>query len=207
MYSPHALTTLTAVKDQLRLRDDAQDLFLMRNINAVSDVIARYCGRHFERADYVERYRGHSRQRLMLNQYPVLAVTGVRVDGSDLSPEEYVVLADEGVLYHETGWPWSGHFAGLVGEPTAPRLNIEVEYTAGYVLPKDEDPEANPPVVRTLPYDLEDACISLVAVRYEMRGSEHMRRETIGPLTSEFLDGAPARIRDVLDHYRKPVVA
>ena len=45
-------------------------------------------------------------------------------------------------------------------------------YEAGYVLPKDEDLQASPPIIRTLPYDLEDACIELVALKFNQRQEE-----------------------------------
>lgn len=206
--SVHALTTIAAVKDYLRisLADTSQDASFERTIKAVSDFIEGYCGRHFEKATYTEKYRGNGRQKLLLNQYPIISVASVTVNDGLLDASEYEILAEEGTLYRESLWPWSGYSAGLVGEPVGSRRNIQVQYTAGYILPKD-DGTGTPPAVRNLPYDLEDACIELVAIRHEMRGSEHMKQETIGPLTSEFIQGIPDHIIKVLNRYRKLVVA
>lgn len=204
--SAHALTTYEAVKEYLKLSDDTQKNFIERMINVVSDFIEGYCGRHFEKATYIEKYRGNGRQKLLLNQYPIVSVTSVTVNGGLLDASEYEILAEEGALYCETLWPWSGYSVGLVGEPAGNTRNIQVQYVAGYVLPKD-DGLGTPPAVRNLPYDLEDACIELVAIRYEMRGSEHMKRETIGPLTSEFIQDIPSHIKTVLDKYKRLVVA
>ncbi|MFZ5688670.1 MAG: phage head-tail connector protein [Bacillota bacterium] len=203
---PHALTTYEAVKEYLKLSDDTQKSSIERMINAVSEFIEGYCDRHFEKATYTEKYRGNGRQKLLLNQYPVTAVTSVTVNGTTVDPAEYEVLSEEGILYNDGLWPWTGYYVGLIGEPTGSKLGIEVQYTAGYVLPKD-DGTGTPPAVRNLPYDLEDACIELVAIRYEMRGSEHMKRETIGPLTSEFIQDIPEHILKVLNKYKKLVVA
>lgn len=201
--SAHALTTVAAVKEYLRISstDTTNDNSLERQINAVSEFIERFCDRHFEKTTYTHKFRGNGRQKLLLNQYPILSVTSVKVDGSDAT--DYEILGEEGILYRENLWPWSGYRAGLVGDPIGSRPNIEVVYTAGYVLPKDDAPDSP----RTLPYDLEDAAIELVAIRHEMRGSEHLKRETIGPLTSEFVQGLPQHILDVLNEYKKWVVA
>lgn len=198
--SNHALTTYAAVKEYLKLSTDDEQNSLERMINAVSEMIEKYCDRHFEKATYTEKYRGNNRQLLRLNQYPVLSVASVTIDGD--AADDYEILSEEGMLYREDLWTWTGYSIGLVGEDAGSKRNIEVQYTAGYVLPKDD----GNPDSRTLPYDLEDACIQLVAIRHEMRGSEHMKSERIGPLTSDFVEDIPSHIRRVLDKYRRLVI-
>ena len=75
--------------------------------------------------------------------------------------------------------------AGWYGE-------ITVEYTAGY------------PVI---PPDLETACIELVAMRLEMKSSNHLKTEVIGPLRNEYVSELPYAIQSVIDRYRRVVVA
>lgn len=69
---------------------------------------------------------------------------------------------------------------------------ITVEYTAGY------------PVI---PTDLETVCIELVAMRLEMKSSNHLKTEVIGPLRSEYLSELPYQIQSVIERYRRVVFA
>lgn len=166
-YAANALTTLEVVKSYVLkdMTDTSKDNLLERLINAVSGFIEKYCDRKFGKATYTEKYRGNNRQLLRLNQYPVTAVTLVTIDGNAVN--DYEILAEEGMLYRENLWTWTGYSIGLVGEDAGSKRNIEVQYTAGYVLPKDENLQANPPIVRTLPYDLEQACILMVQYYYK----------------------------------------
>lgn len=162
--SSHALTTVATVKEYLQrdVNDTSDENLITRLINVASERIEKHCDRHFEQATYTEKYRGNNRQLLRLNQYPVTAVASVTVSESAVDSGDYEILTEEGMLYNENLWTWSGYQAGLVGEDVGSKRNIEVQYTAGYVLPKDET-DGPPAVVRTLPYDLEQACIMLVA--------------------------------------------
>lgn len=198
--SSHALTTLDAVKASLTDVDNSSDTYLERQINAVSEFIEKYCNRHFEKKTYTEKKAGNGRQKICLDQFPIVSVTSVIVDG--MFVDDYEVDEEAGMFYRKGRWNWQGDLIGLVGEPGASFPNIVIEYIAGYVLPKDETIDNE----RTLPYDLEDATIQLVVIRYEKRGVEHMKRETIGPLTTEFIDGIPPQILEVLDKYKKLVI-
>lgn len=202
--SPHALTTVQAVKDYLRIapEDTSNDSSLERQINAVSEWLERYCNRHFEKSIYTELHIGHGRENLLLEQYPILSVESITVNENAVSASEYEIRSEEGILYRERLWPAKSFLEGLDWDPIQGKRNIEVVYTAGYVLPKDDSTETP----RTLPYDLEDACIQLVAIRHEKRGSEHLSSETIGPLKSDFIDGIPPHIESVLNKYKKWVV-
>lgn len=175
--SLHALTTLEAVKEELNISagDASQDTYLARLINAASEAIERYCDRHFEKASLIEKVAGQGSQRILLSRTPILSVTSVTLSGSVLAPSEYEVEAEAGMIYRSTGWPWSAmHRPGIVQDPYpgSETKNIEVTYTGGYVLPKDEDLTANPPVVRTLPYDLEEACIATVKTWFRAKGAD-----------------------------------
>lgn len=165
--STHALTIIETVKSFIGIpvSDTSKDALLEILINAASERIERYCGRHFEKATYTEKYRGNGRQKLLLEQYPIISVTSVTVHGGLLDAAEYEIIAQEGALYREALWPWSGYTVGLVGELAGSKRNIEVTYAAGYILPKD-DGTGTPPVTRDLPYDLEMACVQFVAYIY-----------------------------------------
>ncbi len=183
--------------------DYSKDKFIERLVNSASEMISKYCNRKFIADTYSEYYKGSGRQKLVLNQYPVNYITSVKVDSASLTAGTDYVTADQtyldqGIIFKNNGWTWYGYLTGLVGELTAPVDNIEVVYSAGYTL----SPEAS----RTLPYDLEDACISLVSTQYEMIGSKQLTKETIGPLSSDFIQGLPWDVKQTLDKYAKRVI-
>jgi hypothetical protein len=183
--------------------DYSKDKLLERNINSISGMVSKYCNRQFIADTYSEFYKGLGRQRLVLNQYPINYITSVKVDSAALTAGTDYVTADQtyldkGIVFKNEGWPWSGYLIGLVGEPTAPVDNIEVVYSAGYTL----EPETS----RTLPWDIEDAVISMVAVNYELTGSKQLIKETIGPLSSDYIQDLPWDVKQTLDRYAKRVI-
>ena len=187
------MTTLPAVKDFLRIPvvDELNyDSQLERMINAVSEQVEAYCGRHFEKADYIELYQGDGTDLLYLKQYPLIAVDAVVVDGETLDVAEYT--AQDSTLYCSDRWTDTG------------KKDIQVSYSAGYVLPKDEDP-GPPAVERTLPYDLEDAVIELVATKFYLRQEDAAGKASRiqEDFNVRFEKGIPDHIRRVLDNYRK----
>jgi len=140
--------------------DYSMDNLLERYINAASTMVSKYCNRLFIKDTYSEFYKGSGRQKLILKQYPVNQITSVKVDsasftaGTDYVTSDQTYL-DQGIVFRNIGWTWYGYLTGLVGEPTAPVDNIEVVYSAGYTL--------SPEISRTLPNDLEDVTIDIVA--------------------------------------------
>lgn len=195
--SSHALTTLAAVKDARRIVSDdtGYDQFLIRLINSVSEEVEGYCCRHFEKADYVERYCGSGKHELWLNHYPVVSVLSISISEQSIEPSEYEVENDE-VLYRDDGWPFTG------------KKDISISYTAGYVLPKDENAEADLPVIRTLPYDLEDAVIDLVIARFNLRqeDADGKASRIQQDFNVRFEKGIPDHIKKILDRYRRVLV-
>lgn len=211
--SAHALTTVGTAKGFIGIPADdlTKDSLLEFLINATSERIEKYCSRHFEKATYIEYYMGHERQRLLLNQYPIVSIASVELNGQTLASTEYEIEdADAGILYREIGWPWQGYSVGLVGEPNVPARNIKVVYIAGYVLPKDATVD-NP---RTLPYDLEQACVSFVAYLYGGRVGAGKASEQQGAVRADYeklisgdkLLSLPPEVAALCEGYRKPVV-
>jgi hypothetical protein len=186
--------------------DYTNDKQIERNINSASNLVSKYCNRRFIADTYTEYHYGSGRQRLVLDQYPVNQITSVKVDSAALTAgTDYVTsdqtYLDQGIVFKNDGWTWSGYLTGLVGEPTAPVDNIEVVYSAGYTL----EPETS----RTLPYDLEDAVISMAADLYgeQQDGTVGLKRLTQGKLTYEW-DANPLiqQYASVLDAYKKRVI-
>ena len=177
-----ALTTLATVLDELNLTSDsggAQDTRLERYIQTASAQIAAYCGRTFERADAIaEAVATFGWTKLLVNRTPIIAVTSVVVDGSTLSASDYSIDdANTGSLFRATGWPWSASRFGGIAQGPAPgqeeRATV-VTYSGGYVTPQQVVLGTFTP--RTLPYDLEDACVQLVTSRYRAKARDVRER-------------------------------
>lgn len=183
--------------------DYSKDKFIERLINSVSGMVSKYCNRKFITDAYAEYYKGHGRQKLILNQYPINRITSVKVDSAALTAgTDYVTsdqtYLDQGMVFKPNGWTWYGYLTGLVGEPTAPVDNIEVVYSAGYTL----EPEAS----RTLPWDIENVCISMVADLYseQQDGTVGLKQLTQGKLSYTFSEESLLQQHStVLDAYKK----
>lgn len=202
--SVHALTTVSSVRSALVGRDvppPEHDPELEALINATSEAIERYCGRHFEERTVTSRLSGNGRQWLLLPEYPVRSVAqvlvgGVQVTDYDMEPSSDYPGLYSGRLYREAGWPSGRPLMTFppYPHPWAASHNIEVTYVAGWKLP------ASP--ARDLPYDIERACIDLVVAAYLNRDKLGLRGQTWegGSLQLEWW---PEHVRRVLDRYRR----
>lgn len=197
--------SITASDYDYFLWDYNKDNLIERNINSISGMVSKYCNRKFIADTYSEFYKGFGRQKLVLNQYPINAITSVKVDSAVLTAGTDYVTSDqtylnEGIIFKNDGWSWNGYITGLVGEPTAPLDNIEVIYSAGYTL----EPESS----RTLPFDLEDAVISMVSTSYDSQqnGTQGLKQLTQGKLTYVWKENELIQQHlSVLDAYKKVV--
>lgn len=164
----NALTTLDAVLTNLGIgpteADPQRDAALVQLVNAASAWLETQLGRRLGRQTYKQRYIGPGTQRLVLEQYPILAIDHIRdtATGEDIEGYDFSDDGEIGVVYREDGWTYRGHIGGLSYDYIAPRRYLEVEYTAGYVLPKDAT-EDDP---CTLPADLEAVIWNMVAQQW-----------------------------------------
>ncbi|OYW60381.1 MAG: hypothetical protein B7Z40_20140 [Bosea sp. 12-68-7] len=152
------LTTLDAVKADLGLSGSASDEALGALIDQFSDAIAAWCGRTFGAATVRETQditRLCDRRSILLERWPVIAATSITVAGEALASDAYVLDAAKGELLYRgettrfTLWP--------VGETIA-------TYSTGYALPGEDD--------RTLPHDIERACILMVRSAWTSMGRD-----------------------------------
>lgn len=185
--SDHALTTVQAVKDHLAGKvtvPTEHDAMLEVIVNAVSEEIEGDCGRHFETAARTETYSGRGDYRLRLKNRPVTAVTSVKV--GTVTVTDYTTESESGILVRKDG--------DKIGTWPLGVRNIEVTYTAGYVLPKAASG-------RTLPWAVELAALLLAAAEYTLRDKAGLRGETFEGLTLTF-DRWPENVRRLLAPYR-----
>lgn len=171
--SNSALTTYATVKAELRLSDDSQMDVLERYINVASSEAERFCNRPFGKLEVTEKFPGAiGAIRLVLARRPVISVTYLKRDGTELDPSEYSIEdAAAGFLRRESGFdPVPLRHIGGAGEGWggAEKLLWEVQYFGGYVLPKDAAAETP----QTLPFDLEQAIVEGVVAIYRGRGRD-----------------------------------
>lgn len=200
----NALTTVGTIADELRLTDGMSDAALERLIGVASDAIETYCDRGFALLAVTEALRPSGAPRLILNRTPVASVESVTDTGVAVSPSEYVLEdAELGYLRREAGWQSNDLVVpGSTAVDTLPlsgKRSLLVAYTAGYVTPAQE---ALPGTPRTLPFDLEQACIETVVSLWRRRGSDSRA-------SKEFPTGAagllPDSVLPILENYRRIV--
>ena len=168
----NALTTVDTVKDDLGITGTEFDSYIERQINVYSEKIEKYCKRRFKKQEYTEKYEGNNTLRLSLKNYPILSVSALTIDTEIVDVNDVIISKNQtNIYYGETSSNFSGKYNPLGFPKNALRagisytetnnilLDTEVTYTAGYVLPKDD----GLPDPRTLPFDLEQACIDMVS--------------------------------------------
>lgn len=164
----NALTTLDALKTSLGIdpaEEDAQrDATLVQLINAASAWLETQLGRKLGKSTYRQKYCGTGTQQLSLEQYPIVSVERITdtFTGETITDFDFNETGEIGVLFREDGWTYRGHIGGLAYDYIAPRKYLEVQYVAGYILPKDatEDHPA------TLPADLEAIVWYMIAQQW-----------------------------------------
>lgn len=199
----NALTTLEAVKSELNITDTTQDSKLERKVNEYSAMVESLLNRSFKKTAYTEKYAGKGRQLLVLKNYPIVSVETITLNGVTLDDWEIDDgLKSSGMILRETGWTAESYLVGLVGEPNAPKRNIEVQYTAGYVLPKD-DATGNP---RTLPYDIENVIIEFIAEDWNQQGSKGLKTFEVSDVKWEWITEMNPKVAEILKRYKRLVV-
>ncbi|WP_313559725.1 hypothetical protein [Ruminiclostridium cellobioparum] len=188
----NALTTAAAVKSNLNgCLIDINDDLINQKINEVSQFIETYTGRKFNNEIREEKLAGTGSDTLPLRHYPAGEVLSVLVEGNEIDIRELDTEnnneAGTAVLFRELGWPASD------------RRNILVKYESGYILPRDQSEERP----RTLPYDLEGACIDLTTMKYLNRDAEGLAERRSGDFAEKYLNDIPASIKLILDLYKK----
>jgi uncharacterized phiE125 gp8 family phage protein len=185
------LTTLAAVKDELRLTSSADDAKIGGYIEQASRAIVSYCNRVFAREEVEETYRLCDMQHsLTLARFPVASVSALVENDEELATGDYEIEADIGTLRRLRDDEPSRWYRG----------KIVVAYTAGFLLPGESG--------RNLPHDIERAAIMLVAHYYSTDAQSHsLRRETIDGIgsTERFApssSGLPIEVEALIERYR-----
>ena len=202
----NALTTLERMKLMLGLSDVADeriDEIITLLINKASAWIERQTGRHLGRQSYRQWYKADGQQELVTDEYPIVSVEYIKEAGRLVDPDLYDFgqTGNIGVIYRDDGWLRASYRAGLAFDSVATKRNIEVSYTAGYVLPKDateDDPQ-------TLPADLEGLIWEIVGQAYTnlQNGSLGLSSFTISDVVWVFDKGSKSEWSQLVNLYRR----
>jgi uncharacterized phiE125 gp8 family phage protein len=189
----HRLTTLAAIKAELQLIKDIDDVFLTNLIDQASATVRSWCRRTFALETVRETfYVDNPEQPLLLARFPVTEIEAVAVAGAELDPGEYEVEEDSGFLYRLDAS--SNRFTSFSGR-------VLVDYQAGYLLPGAS--------ARSLPEDIERATIAMIKLSWFARTRDPLIRaeavEGVGSLQYYSSDVyLPAEVEGLLTPYRSP---
>lgn len=136
------LTSLANVKQWMGIpvTDTANDALLTRMVTACSAFIASWLGRTLESTSYTDNFIGWGSARFVPANYPVTAIASVVVNGTAV-PAAKVFTSSISLRL-------------LDGYSFLDGVLCTVTYTAGYAV---------------VPKDIEQACIEMVALRFEDR--------------------------------------
>ncbi len=150
-----ALTTLDAVKAELKVVGNGDDGWLSAVIGRASAAVRSFCRRPFG-AETVREvlHLSAPAEALALERWPLLSIASVTEGGKALTGSDFEAESETGLVYRLASGTRRNWLAG----------RIEVEYRAGYVLPGENG--------RTLPEDIEHAVILLVMGQWHARGRD-----------------------------------
>ncbi len=201
------LVSLADVKSWMNIASTTDDTLLSRLITSASNRIASYIQRNIGilSTAITETRNGSGTSMMMLKTWPVTAVASVSVGGvlvpqssngsagwyaatwdgvSYPIPEPYIMLtAGYSPLSGSVSMNrWNGYFPEGAG-------NVIFTYTAGF---------------STVPADLYQACIEMVAQAYQRRGSRlDLKSVSQAQVNIGIIDGMTATTKEMLAPYRR----
>lgn len=165
-----------------------------------SAMIENFCGRTFAIDRVKEKLPGNGTTILRLSRFPVVEIFDDNAGG------EYDTDRENGWL-HSSGWTWKDSFGsfntGISRFPVAmanPPGNYEIEYSAGYCLPDDENCHED---AETLPGDIQAAAMMLCKTLYMAKDRDtSLSSESIGDWSwSAGEGGVMHQVIQLLDKY------
>lgn len=192
--APNAMSTVELLKKTCpSIPEDAPEEWLIFLINYASGWIERVVGRSLGLRRYLEDVAGSGQQELVLRNYPIRDITAILArDMGMVDPSSYAWQQDGsiGVVWRDMGWIRRSYPTGLVPDYVHSRRYLQVDYTAGYVLPKDVTDET--PLDWILPYDLQGIISEIADQEYSLalNGSGGLAAFSIADVSWTF-DKAP----------------
>lgn len=174
---PYALTSLTKVKNYLGISDTSADTFLTYTINAVTDMIEKYCGgRRFLQTAYASTddntlagnataqiFDTNEQHRIFFNQWPVKSVEKVEFRGGTPAQPQWFTFDPQGYYFYLK----EGYVYFFMRLPKV-KQGLRLSYTAGYLI--DFANEGNP-TKHELPMDISMVATEVVAKIYQYKNN------------------------------------
>lgn len=147
MPAPNDLVTLAQAYGWLGIAQGTDDTNLQLAISAYSQLIADFCSRSIVLATFSEIYDGRDMPRLMLRNYPIVAVTSLSI---------YGVAQSLATSPYGPGYTFANRSVDLQGGAVFTRGlgNIAISYQAGFA---------------TIPADIQMACLDWLKASYLTR--------------------------------------
>ena len=172
MLQENALTTLSAVKMKLgiALSDDSSDELLSFLINDASDTFARATDRQWiYKENYEERVdcEDYQKRITVSDHLPIKSVDSIHFEENEIDPDSYFLESKNlGWISQKRGlWRSTTYAIDSINPiPAGSSLLYTVKYTGGYVTPLQAFND--PSLTRDLPYDIEQAVITLALFRF-----------------------------------------
>lgn len=175
------LCSAADVQAFLSLPSGQDESLLESLVTRASVMVNSLINRNLLSASYTERFSGRGGSRQGLSNYPVTAVSAVTIDG--VSVPAATGQLDAGYLFDENVVYLRGYVF------TRGVRNVEIDYTAGFA---------------TVPADLSQACIEIVANKYKRRNNIEISGKTLNGETISFTTSdVPPSAKAVLANYTR----
>ena len=183
-----AWTTLAKVKEYLGITDTASDTLLTDLLARLQEAAESYLDRKIESATYTEQKDGDGTDKLVTHQWPIISVTSLHDDTDRNFTAAFLIAAADYVLYKDRG------LIRLDGLTFASGIqNVKIVYVAGYA---------------TVPTDLVQALIELVADRFRQKENQGLESLSIGAYSVSFSgEDLPDEVKGIFDSYRRTRIA
>jgi len=177
--------SLSEVKSWLRITVATDDTLLGVINDSVTAAILTFLSRDIFQATYDIRLNGTGQRRMKLPQYPVTAVSSLKIDEGVIAP----TLSSTGI-----GFMFDEKTIYLMGDSVFTRAfqNVQVGYTAGYT-------------AGTMPDDFKLAALHQVGHEYRMRERIGEQSKMLGPgqTVSYIIDELLPVVKGKLERHRK----
>lgn len=183
----NALTTLSRIKTELDIPSGNSDFDtrLEYYINACSNWIEEVSNRIFRSQAYTHRFDGNNKKEILVEQFPITAITEVNVDDAWTFAAGTALGAGETTIVDDI---WIARRCGLfrIENPQ----NVQIQYTAGFA---------------TTPPDIEQACIEWVRHLWSVQKS---RRSSINSKSKlgesvTYFESIPDIIRVMIEPHKR----
>jgi hypothetical protein len=178
------LTTLANAKEYLRITSTDDDNMLQRLISSCSIEMQTYINRNFAVQQYTDNFIGKDKNYHVFKINPVQSIVSIKVINFD---QNYYVPT---ILFYDTKQVF---IDGLFKKSYLNYPNCQIVYTAGY---------------NQTPFDVEQACIEWVGVKYKQIESLNMSSKSIAQETTAFIvKDIPDFVKVVLEQYKNYNIA